>query len=139
MTQFRPILVASIFVSFFAPTAYGQDTLLVCEGHLTSVVPELRSGPDNRTFVISKRNGKVVSVKEDDDIFTTSRADVSPEGKKGTAFRQLLVQPGKLILRTEYTSDKRKLDTVLFDTGQYTYETYVFISRGKCTVSRKTF
>jgi len=139
MTKFRPTLVAAISACFFAPTVYGQETLLVCEGQLTSVVPELKSGPDHRTFVINKRNGKVVSVKEDDDIFTISRVDVSPEGEKGAAFRQLLVQPGKLILRSEYASDKRRLETILFDTGQYTYETFVSISRGKCTVSRKAF
>ena len=131
---------ALLALAGFSPFASGAETLLVCQGQTSSYMASLR-GPEQeqRRFTITKDGSRVVSVKTDTDLFTHERTDVRKSNGKGPVYRQLLVEPGKLILRYEITEDQRNADTIIFDTGRYTFTAIAYTSEGQCTVAQKVF
>jgi hypothetical protein len=114
------------------------ETLLVCEGNATSLIAGF-GGKVRQTFTITKLGDKVTKVKTEHDTYALEKVDVSTKDNKGPIYIQLIVEPDKLILRTEITEDKRTSETMLFNTGAYKQDQMLGWVEGQCTVAKKAF
>ena len=128
---------ALIFAGCSQPVT-ETETLLVCEGKASSIIAGM-GGEDRQTFVITKLGDKVIKVKTEYELYTLERLDASTKENKGPIYKQLIVEPEKLILRTEITEDKRKSETILFNTGAFKQDRMFGWSEGQCTVAKKAF
>lgn len=125
-------------LAFYGCSPSTTKTLLLCEGEATSLVAGL-GGKDRKTYEITKTGEKVTKVKSEYRTFTLEKVDVSTKENKGPIYVQLIVEPEKIILRTEVTEDKRMQETVLYNTGKYKDERWVGWSEGQCTTGKKAF
>ena len=114
------------------------ETLLVCEGSATSMIAGL-GGKQQTTFVITKMGDKIIRVKSQYNTYALDKVDVNTKENRGPVYIQLIVEADKVILRTEITEDKRKMETVIFTTGAYKQDQAFGWSEGQCTVSEKAF
>lgn len=116
----------------------ASETLLVCEGYSSSVVPGM-SGKERVTFVITKVGGKVTKVKDELLTYTPERAKMSVSGINDPIYSQLIIESDKLVLRMENMASKNTGETVLFNTGTYKHKLSLGNSEGQCTVAEKAF
>ena len=115
-----------------------SDTLLVCEGYSSSLVPGM-SGKERKTFIITKLGDKVTKVKEEPFTYTLERGEISTSDDKAPIYSQLVIEPDKLILRIENTGSKNTVETVLFNTGAYKQNLPLGSAEGQCAVAKKAF
>ncbi len=114
------------------------ETILVCSGTKSSIIAGV-GGESKTNFLIYKIGDGVVRVKTEHSEFTKEKKDVRTPNHKGPVYIQLLVEPDKLILRTEVTEDKRTSDVEIHNTGKYIANYALSMEQGQCTTQNKAF
>lgn len=137
-TTIAAMAILALAISGCSQPITETETLLVCEGDATSLIAGF-GGKERQTFTITKLGEKVTKVKTEHDTYTLEKIDVSTKDNKGPIYKQLIVEPDKLILRAEITEDKRTSETVLFNTGAYKQDQMLGWAEGQCTVAKKAF
>lgn len=130
-------IIASILITTASTSIAAQEIVLVCEGRGSSIIRELNA--QNTTNIkITKTGGKVIKAVEGDDTFTPKK--LTPKDPKlAHITRQLIVEPERIILRTENNSEGKVYDTTIENTGAYIQQFRFGETRGQCTARKRAF
>lgn len=114
------------------------ESLLICDGDVTSLISRV-GGKEKIMFEITKTDEKITKVRSEYQTYTLEKVDARNKDNKGPVYIQLIVEPEKIILRTEITEDKSTNDTIIFNTGKYKSERFWGWAEGQCSVGKKAF
>lgn len=118
--------------------AVETETLLVCEGYTTSLMAGM-GGKEQETFIITKTGDRITKVKTQHFTYTLEKADANTKNNSHPIYNQLIVEPEKLILRTENTESKNTVETIIYNNNSYKKNLVFSRTEGQCTVTNKAF
>ena len=120
------------------PKALEVETILLCDGAVQSIIAG-ESRQEHLSITLTKVDNKVIKAKILDATYTLKKIDTRTPQDKEPIYRQLVIEPERIILRTEVPDVNNVGETVIENSGRYKADRWLGWSEGTCKATAKVF